>query len=167
MIVKRKGKYCLLSKKTERNLGCYPTRAGAQQREREVQFFKRAGRRPIFVRRHTRRRNTASLSFVPTKDQDWIEGTQDVYLGQIPVAQYRYLPMEEPTSVLIAWVGVRADYRGLGYGRLVVEKILDDLLSQGIRHVYLFSLEDSRGFWKKMGFQEDPEQRGQMVMHLG
>lgn len=41
MIVKRGNKWCLLSRRTRRNLGCYPTREGAVQRERQVQFFKR------------------------------------------------------------------------------------------------------------------------------
>jgi hypothetical protein len=39
-IVKRGSKWCLLSKKSNKNLGCYPTKAGAEQREREVQYFK-------------------------------------------------------------------------------------------------------------------------------
>lgn len=40
------GKYCLFSKKTnpktgkKRNLGCYKSKSGAEQREREVQYFK-------------------------------------------------------------------------------------------------------------------------------
>ena len=40
VIRKKGGKYCLFSKKTKRNLGCYPTRAGAMKRERQVQYFK-------------------------------------------------------------------------------------------------------------------------------
>ncbi len=39
-IVKRGNKYCLLSKKTDRNLGCYPSKSGAEKRERQVQYFK-------------------------------------------------------------------------------------------------------------------------------
>ena len=39
-IVKVKGGYRLVSKKTGKNLGTYPTRAGAEKREREVQYFK-------------------------------------------------------------------------------------------------------------------------------
>ena len=40
------GKYCLFSKKKNpktgkrRNLGCYGSKSGAKQREREVQYFK-------------------------------------------------------------------------------------------------------------------------------
>lgn len=41
-IVKVKGGYRLVSKKTGKNLGTYPTRAGAEKREREVQYFKHA-----------------------------------------------------------------------------------------------------------------------------
>jgi len=40
VIRKKGGKYCLFSKKTKRNLGCYPTKAGAMKRERQVQYFK-------------------------------------------------------------------------------------------------------------------------------
>ena len=42
-IRKVKGGYRLVSKKTGRNLGTYPTRAGAEKRERQVQYFKHAG----------------------------------------------------------------------------------------------------------------------------
>lgn len=33
-IVKKNGKYCLLSKKSDKNLGCYDSEAGAKKRER-------------------------------------------------------------------------------------------------------------------------------------
>ena len=42
-IVKRDGGYRLVSKKSGKNLGTYPTRAGAERRERQVQFFKHKG----------------------------------------------------------------------------------------------------------------------------
>lgn len=39
--IRKKGnKYCLLSKKTNKNLGCYSTRTDARKRERQVQYFK-------------------------------------------------------------------------------------------------------------------------------
>lgn len=41
-IVKVKGGYQLQSKKTGKNLGTYPTKAGAEKRERQVQYFKHA-----------------------------------------------------------------------------------------------------------------------------
>ena len=41
-IVKVNGGYELKSKKTGKNLGKYPTRAGAENRERQVQYFKHA-----------------------------------------------------------------------------------------------------------------------------
>jgi hypothetical protein len=43
-IKKVKGGYRLVSKKTGRNLGTYPTRAGAVERERQVQYFKHKGK---------------------------------------------------------------------------------------------------------------------------
>ena len=39
-IKKRGNKYCLLSKKTKRNLGCYSSKKGAKNREKQVQYFK-------------------------------------------------------------------------------------------------------------------------------
>jgi hypothetical protein len=42
-IVKVAGGYELRSKKTGRNLGRYPSKAGAMKRERQVQYFKHMG----------------------------------------------------------------------------------------------------------------------------
>ena len=42
-IVKVSGGYRLVSKKSGRNLGTYPTRAGAVNRERQVEYFKSKG----------------------------------------------------------------------------------------------------------------------------
>ena len=39
-IVKKGSKFCLKSKKSGKNLGCYPTKAGAKKREKQVQYFK-------------------------------------------------------------------------------------------------------------------------------
>jgi hypothetical protein len=39
--IRKKGnKYCLFSKKSNRNLGCYPSKSGAKNREKQVQYFK-------------------------------------------------------------------------------------------------------------------------------
>jgi hypothetical protein len=43
-IVKVKGGYELKSKSSGKNLGKYPTKAGAEKRERQVQYFKHAGK---------------------------------------------------------------------------------------------------------------------------
>lgn len=42
MIVKRKGKRCVISKKTGRSFGCYATKAEAVKRLGQVEFFKHA-----------------------------------------------------------------------------------------------------------------------------
>jgi hypothetical protein len=42
-IVKVSGGYRLVSKKTGKNLGTYPSKAGAEKRERQVQYFKHMG----------------------------------------------------------------------------------------------------------------------------
>ena len=39
-IVKQGSKYCLKSKKSGKNLGCYDSRKGAEKREKQVQYFK-------------------------------------------------------------------------------------------------------------------------------
>jgi len=39
-IVKQGSKFCLKSKKSGKNLGCYPTKSGAKKREKQVQYFK-------------------------------------------------------------------------------------------------------------------------------
>lgn len=39
-IVKKGSEWCLKSKKSGKNLGCYPTKAGAKKREKQVQYFK-------------------------------------------------------------------------------------------------------------------------------
>ena len=59
MIRKHGGKYCVHSRKSGRNLGCSRTKAGARQREREVQYFKHNKRREVHVSRHVRRRNAS------------------------------------------------------------------------------------------------------------
>lgn len=41
-IVKRGNKYCLLSKKSNKNLGCYGSKSAAEKREKQVQYFKHA-----------------------------------------------------------------------------------------------------------------------------
>jgi hypothetical protein len=41
--IRKKGsQYCLHSKKSNKNLGCYSSKEGAKKRERQVQYFKHA-----------------------------------------------------------------------------------------------------------------------------
>lgn len=42
-IVKQGSQYCLKSKKSNKNLGCYPSHGGAEKREKQVQYFKHLG----------------------------------------------------------------------------------------------------------------------------
>ena len=44
MIKKRGGKYVVLSEKTGRKFGTYDTKAEAEKRLRQVEFFKRGGK---------------------------------------------------------------------------------------------------------------------------
>jgi len=41
-IKKINGKWCLLSKKSNKNLGCYDDKSGAENRERQVSYFKKS-----------------------------------------------------------------------------------------------------------------------------
>jgi len=50
-IVKVKGGWELKSKKTGKNLGKYPTHAGAEKREREVQYFKHMGEETVIEKK--------------------------------------------------------------------------------------------------------------------
>ncbi len=105
----------------------------------------------VFVHRYARLRQP--LRVLPA-GPDFIHGTQDVYIDNIPVAQYHVKPRaDHPQEAIIEWVGIRADYRGKGIGRQVVQEILEDLRARGFRRAILSSLRDSTGFWEKMGFR--------------
>ena len=77
--------------------------------------------------------------------------TKDVYIDRIRVGEYR-VTFEPYDRAFIHWVGVRADYRGKGIGRQIVEKVLEDLRAQGIALVRLDASPEAIGFWEKMGF---------------
>jgi ribosomal protein S18 acetylase RimI-like enzyme len=105
----------------------------------------------VFVRRYVRRRQ--EMRVLPA-GPDFIHGTQEIHIDNIPVAQYRVESRpDHPQEAIIEWVGIRADYRGKGVGRQVVQQILEDLRTRGFRRVILASLRDSTGFWQKMGFR--------------
>jgi hypothetical protein len=44
MIVKRKGKYIVMSKKTKRKFGTYKTLIEAKKRLAQIEYFKRVGK---------------------------------------------------------------------------------------------------------------------------
>ena len=56
MIRKQGRKYVVLSEKTGRKFGTYATRAEAEKRLRQVEFFKHAGRKGAGKTRPSRRR---------------------------------------------------------------------------------------------------------------
>lgn len=47
MIVKREGKWCVLSENTGRSFGCYATKKLAQHRLQQVEFFKHLKQIPV------------------------------------------------------------------------------------------------------------------------
>lgn len=110
------------------------------------------GRRKVFVRRYARHQ-PQGLRIEPA-GPDYLAGTQDVYIGRDPVGQVHVEsdPID-PTHASIAWLGVRGDVRKRGYGRLIVERVLDDLRKKDVKLVTLVAQPEAVGFWERMGFR--------------
>lgn len=81
-IVKQGKKYCLKSKKNNKNLGCYPTKAGAKKREKQVQYFKHMdeGFMDFF------RKKEEPITIPPYTDYNEI-GNTGIYVGRFPMAK--------------------------------------------------------------------------------
>jgi hypothetical protein len=82
-IVKTSSGYSLRSKNTGKNLGTYPTKAGAEKRERQVQYFKHMGEdlvgleRPKgrFAANITHKINPETGEKVPDRYKAWVPPT--------------------------------------------------------------------------------------------
>ena len=59
----------------------------------------------------------------------------------------------DKTHASIAWLSVRGDVRKRGYGRLIVEQVLDDLRKKDVKLVTLVAQPEAVGFWERMGFR--------------
>jgi len=106
----------------------------------------------VFVRRHVRRQ-PQGLRIEPA-GPDYISGTQDVYIGRDPVGQVHVeIDPIDKTHASIAWLSVRGDVRKRGYGRLIVEQVLDDLRTKDVKLVTLVAQPEAVGFWERMGFR--------------
>ena len=86
-IVKQGKKYCLKSKKSNKNLGCYPTRAGAEKREKQVQYFKHVneGLFDIFKKKE-QPKEKQPVTIPPYTDYNQI-GNTNIYVGRFPLAK--------------------------------------------------------------------------------
>jgi len=82
-IVKQGKKYCLKSKKSNKNLGCYPTKAGAKKREKQVQYFKHVneGLLDFF-----KKKKEEPIIIPPYTDYNEI-GNTGIYVGRFPMAK--------------------------------------------------------------------------------
>ncbi|MCX6745157.1 MAG: hypothetical protein NTX82_06560 [Candidatus Parcubacteria bacterium] len=49
MIIKRQGKWCVVSENTGRSFGCYATKKEAQHRLKQVEFFKHLKGIPVSI----------------------------------------------------------------------------------------------------------------------
>ncbi|CAI9110246.1 OLC1v1010239C1 [Oldenlandia corymbosa var. corymbosa] len=58
----------------------------------------------------------------------------------------------------IIWdVVVDPSYQGLGLGKAVMERLVNDLLAKGINNIALYSEPRVLGFYKPLGFVSDPD----------
>lgn len=85
-IVKQGKKYCLKSKKSNKNLGCYPTRAGAEKREKQVQYFKHVNEG--FMDFFRKKKPEEEQPAIPAPYTDYNEiGNTGIYVGRFPMAK--------------------------------------------------------------------------------
>lgn len=87
-IVKQGKKYCLKSKKKNKNLGCYPTRAGAEKRERQVQYFKHMdeGLFDFFKKKEQKPQEPKQVTIPEYSDFNQI-GNTNIYVGRFPMTK--------------------------------------------------------------------------------
>lgn len=84
-IVKQGKKYCLKSKKSNKNLGCYPTKAGAKKREKQVQYFKHVNEGFLdFFKKKEQPKEKQPVTIPPYTDYNQI-GNTNIYVGRFPM----------------------------------------------------------------------------------
>lgn len=89
----------------------------------------------------------------PTIEYDKYEESAVHYIltrngDAIGCARYRMVG----DSIKLERIAVLKEERGKGYGRFIMDRMLDEVLSQGLGHVYLHSQTVSVGFYEKCGF---------------
>jgi ribosomal protein S18 acetylase RimI-like enzyme len=61
--------------------------------------------------------------------------------------------IEDEKSLYITGIEVKEDYRGKGYGEMVVKKIEEYAKGKGAKYITLGSITSALGFWRSMGFK--------------
>lgn len=94
---------------------------------------------------------------------DWAQQVA-VYAGKDPVGAARLWWRDG--AFWLGDVGVLSDFRGMGYGDLLVRLLLFKALSHGAHFLRLETPEEAVAFFARYGFCEECRQGGRAVMGL-
>ena len=94
---------------------------------------------------------------------DWAQQVA-VYAGEEPVGAARLWWRDG--AFWLGDVGVLSDFRGMGYGDLLVRLLLFKALSHGAHFLRLETPEEAVAFFARYGFCEECRQGGRAVMGL-
>ncbi len=75
-----------------------------------------------------------------------------LYLNNIPFGTARLFTKENRSY--IGRVAVLKEYRGKGYGRIIMKAIMEHAKNIGIKRIYLHSQTYIKDFYKKLGYKE-------------
>ncbi len=75
-----------------------------------------------------------------------------LYLNNIPIGTARLFTKENRSY--IGRVAVLKEYRGKGYGRIIMKAIMEHAKNIGIKRIYLHSQTYIKDFYKKLGYKE-------------
>ena len=75
-----------------------------------------------------------------------------LYLNNTPVGTARLFTKENMSY--IGRVAVLKEYRGMGYGRIIMKAIMEHAKNIGIKRIYLHSQTYIKDFYKKLGYKE-------------
>lgn len=75
-----------------------------------------------------------------------------LYLNNKPVGTARFFTKENRSY--IGRVAVLKEYRGMGYGRIIMKAIMEHAKNIGIKRIYLHSQTYIKDFYKKLGYKE-------------
>lgn len=84
-------------------------------------------------------------------DQDKICDHLVIYLQGEPVATGRIII--ENKKYYLGRVAVLKKYRGKGFGKILVNELLNKIFLQGEKEVFIHAQVSAEGFYKKLGFK--------------
>ena len=58
-----------------------------------------------------------------------------------------------PAEAKIRQMAVKAEYRGKGYGRIMLQSLEDQLAQMGITHLFMHARLSAVGFYQKLGYE--------------